>query len=131
VLGAGGTLLVSPITGEFVFTWPAAVFVSYQLALCSAARTEKGDKKARRLSTAAGLGFIVLCFAYWYLCRNLFVVMGLGFLVGFPLASPVAVLAARRISARSRAPGDLLWSASSFSVYFWLSALFTLWRIRV
>jgi len=128
--GAGGTVLASHVTGEFVFTWPAALFVSYQLALCSAARTETGDRKARLVSLAAGLGFVVLCLAYWYLCRSLFIVMGLGFLAGFPLASPAAVLAAKRISATSRVPGDLFWSASSFSVYFWLSALFTLWRIR-
>jgi hypothetical protein len=94
------------------------------------ARAREGSKVARWLSRAALLGFLCFCVAYYHLCRSLFVVMGYGFLVGFLPGFPLAALAARKLSTRQGVLRDLSWAALSFSLYFWASALFTVWRTQ-
>ena len=43
-------------------------------------------------------------------------------------AFPVGMLAARRMLANGRPIIGLFWSAVLFSIYFWASALFIVWR---
>jgi len=128
VFGAAGTLAFSAATRQFTFTWPAAVFVAFQAVLIAANRARRGGVRAQWGVRGALVGFVGLCLVYAWLCRSVFVPMGYGFLAGLLPALPVAVLAARRIGPRSRPLADLCWGAASFTVYFWASALVTMWR---
>ena len=127
-LGAGGTLAFSHATGDFVFTWPVSVFVAYQGTLIAAMRTWRRDKRAKWVSRAATLGFVGLSVAYATLCRSHYIPMGYGFLVGILPAAPVAGVAAWELSSRRGPAWDLAWSAVSFTAYFWVSGLITVWR---
>ncbi|HUU92142.1 MAG TPA: hypothetical protein VM238_13145, partial [Phycisphaerae bacterium] len=135
LLGAGGTVVASRAAGEFVFTWPVALFVAFQATALVAAGARYGGgsemKRARWHSRAAIVGLAVLCGVYAYLCRELAIMMGYGFLAGLVPAFPVAALAAWRMRVRQRAWADLLWTAVSFSAYFWASAAFTVWKTHL
>jgi len=128
ILGALGAVGFSYATRRFVFTWPASVFAAYQATVYAALRAKGGGRAAAWASRAVTLAFICLCVAYLYLCRSQYVPMGYGYLVGILPAVPVAWLGARRMIARSRPLDDLLWTTVSFSVYFWASGLFTVWK---
>jgi len=127
-LGGLGTFALSPLFGRFLFTWPVSLFVAYQLALMIAAWARKGGRGAAWTARGVGLGFVGLCYLYYLACTSLFVVVGLGFLVGLLPAFPVAAWAAGRIVSRDRFLAEIGWTAVSFSVYFWASALFTVWK---
>jgi outer membrane protein assembly factor BamB len=131
LLGGVGTFVLSVLTGEFVFTWPASLFVAYQGVLWAAARARHGGRGARWLVRAAMVGFVGLCLGYVYLCRNDYlpsIPMGYGFLVGILPAFPVALFVAGRLVASQRRVRGWCLTAGAFSVYFWASALFTVWR---
>ncbi len=128
VLGAAGTPVLTFASREFVFTWPSALFAVYQAVLVVGEGARKGSVRERYIARASVIAFACLCFGYYHLCRSLFVVMGYGFLVGILPAFPVAIVAARRMVGRGRPASDLGWAMASFSVYFWASALFTIWK---
>jgi len=128
-LGAIGTFSLSLVQRRLVFTWPVSLFAAYHATLMVAAwARRKGGRRAAWTARGAGLAFASLCYLYYYVCRGLFVVAGFGFLVGLLPAFPVAAWVAWRIVSKRRLLPELLWSAASFSVYFWASALFTVWR---
>jgi len=130
LLGAAGTYVLSKLTGEFIFTWPAAIFAAYQTMLILAVQAKHRGKRAQWGSRAFVLAFLGLCYGYFRLCESLNLPMGFGFLVGILPAFPVAMLAAWRVSVRKRLLSDLLWAAVSFSAYFWASGLFTVWKTQ-
>ncbi len=119
-LGSAGTLLTDPL----VFTWPASLFVPFQLLVLAAVRG------ARWLVRGGMAGFAGLCFGYYHLCRSLFLVMGYGFLAGLVPAFPAAVWAARGMTDEKGPWREAARTLLSFSVYFWASALFIAWKTR-
>ena len=127
-LGFAGTPLASLAAGEFIFTWPAAVFAAYQMAALAAAQATEGGRRTRWRSRLAAAALVAVCLAYGYLCRRLGVMMGYGFLFGLLPAFPAAALAAWRMKVRPGAWSDAAWTVGAFSAYFWASAAFTVWR---
>jgi hypothetical protein len=126
VLGLAGTTVLGYGAGEFVLTWPAALFVGYQLTLRTIVWAEASPDRrwARRRSRLVGLAFLALCLGYYELCKRVGVATGWAFLFGFLPAFPLAVLAARRW--RGRAAWLLLLLA--FSACYWGSAAFLVWK---
>ena len=57
--------------------------------------------------------------------------MGIGFLTGFLPAFPIAMLAAGKTREKTKPLAEILWAAATFSVYFWASAVFILWKAQV
>jgi len=135
LFGVGGTVLFSRLAGEFVFTWPAALFAAFQATAFVAAGARYGGgspmKRARWRSRAAILGLAALCGGYACLCRELGVMMGYGFLAGMIPAFPVSALAGWRMRVRRRVWADLVWTGVAFSAYFWASAAFTVWKTHL
>ena len=127
-LGFAGTPLASLAAGEFIFTWPAAVFAAYQMAVLAAAQAKEGGRRTRWRSRLAAAALVAVCLAYGYLCRRFGVMMGYGFLFGLVPAFPAAALVAWRMKVRPGAWSDAAWTAGVFSAYFWASAAFTVWR---
>ena len=73
--------------------------------------------------------FALACVGYYFVCRDLFLLSGLGFLAGFLPALPATVWFARMARQRPNGIGALLALVLSFSVYFWVSASIILWRM--
>jgi hypothetical protein len=75
--------------------------------------------------------FLAVCALYFHLCRWLGLAIEWGFLTGFALALPAAIIAAglaRRQGLRfSLAQGLAL--AASFSLFYWASVSFLVWRL--
>ena len=115
-------------TERSVFAWPAALFIVFQGAVVAGAWARGRGAWARWAARGGLLAFAGGCWGYLSLCRNLYIPMGYGFLTGLLPALPIAWLAARHMTARNRLLGDLLWTIASFSVYFWSSGLFTVWK---
>lgn len=90
VLGALGTTVLSSWRGDFVFTWPVALFVAFQ-AVVSELRLKKlspADCAPAWRSWLAALLFILSCAAYFLVCRRLSLVFEWTFLCGFGAALP-------------------------------------------
>ncbi len=130
-LGVTAVWPLSRIEGQFVFTWPAALYLACFLALVASMGSKEGGRRARIASLIAGLSFVALCVGYYLLCRNLFLLAGYGFLTGLAIAAPVTVFAAARARRSSRPVVQLLWVLASFTVFFWAAGCFTLWRTRL
>ena len=132
LIGAGGTIGFSLWAGRFVFTWPVSLFVGYQAVVWGAAAARRGGGRwARWLVRGSVVGFLALCAGYVALCGGEHlpnIPVGYGFLVGVLPAFPVAALAARRLAARAGALSAGWWVFLSFSLYYWASAVFTVWR---
>ncbi|MEQ8790189.1 MAG: PQQ-binding-like beta-propeller repeat protein [Pirellulaceae bacterium] len=123
VLALLGTTLLSLWRGEFVFTWPLALFVVFQLAvdqmrLGNRGETPTGAWRGRLLL----LTFLAACLAYFLICRRLSLATEWVFLSGFAAAIPLCLLANwLRNRGKLLPPVDGLLLAASFSAYYWAS----------
>ncbi len=131
-LGAAGPWVLSRAAGEFVFTWPAVLFVLYHATVLTAAGSARGPaaeaRRARWLARGAIAGLVGLSLVYAWLCRRLGVTMGLGFVAAMPLAFPAMALAGWRMVRRPHPARDAAWTAVAFAAWFWISAAFTIWK---
>lgn len=114
--------------GSAVFAWPAALFIAFQGAVVAAVWSRDRGGWSRWGGRVALLAFAAMCWGYLWLCRSLYIPMGYGFLTGILPALPVAWLAARHMARGNRLIGDLAWTLAAFSVYFWASGIFTVWK---
>jgi hypothetical protein len=73
--------------------------------------------------------FALACVGYYFVCRQLFLLSGLGFLAGLFPALPATLWFVRMSRERPHRIGALLAFILSFSLYFWGSALIILWRM--
>jgi len=113
-----------------MFAWPAALFMAFQAAVLAGVWARRYSAWARWAARAALSAFGGVCWGYAWQCRSLYIPIGYGFLTGLLPALPVAWLAARHITTRSRLLGDLVCTLAAFSIYFWSSGLFTVWKTR-
>lgn len=123
--GACGGMLLNAVQPTYVFTLPLALWAAGQgaadVAVCAQRSKSRGSAWQAR---GAMLAFVAVCGLYFHLCRRLGLSIEWSFLVGFLPAFPALVLAAfaaERIRPFAR--------PLSFSVYFWASAAYILWRL--
>ena len=70
VLGLAGTTALSMWRGEFVFTWPLALFVVYQVAVDHLRIGRRGEpRRVQWRSRFLLLVFVGVCAGYFLLCR--------------------------------------------------------------
>jgi outer membrane protein assembly factor BamB len=133
MLGAIGTTMLSKRFDEFLFTWPACLFVPF-LAVVSLVRRPGSD----HLNSSGGrswrsyfivAAFLANCLAYFLICRRLSLVFEWAFLAGFPAALPFAFLARSFDATASvwRLLGKILAQAVSFSAFYWSSVALLWW----
>jgi hypothetical protein len=125
VLGLIGTTLLSIGLGEFVFTWPLVLFVSFQTVIdqIRIGQQPPTDRPKRWWQTRiAALVFIIICLLYFLICRRLSLAAEWVFLTGFVAALPVA-LCGQWLRARSNLHPlvECLLMIVSFSAYYWAS----------
>jgi hypothetical protein len=130
LLGAAGTTAFSYWTGEFVFTWPVCLFVSFWAAV-SQMRLPTTDQLApppRRWPGYVALtSFLIVCLVYFLLCRRFSLLFEWIFLAGFPAATPAALAnlwCAKYV--RFAAVTEAVCAAASFSLFYW-SSVTILW----
>jgi len=133
LLGLAGTSIFSILADSFILTWPASMFVAFQITLfaISWAERQPNRRKARRISRVVTILFLALCLGYYELCKVLGVVMGWSFLIGFLPAWPFSVLAARGHHRQGAVWLQALWVLLAFTVYFWLSGLLPAWKMML
>jgi hypothetical protein len=132
ITGASGTTWLSPWLSEFTFTWPVAVFATYQPVIdrLSLSRQQLSIRDRLR-SGIACLVFITSCVIYFLACRRLSLVFEWVFLVGFPAALPFSLLG-KRLSNSVR--GGRLWkillTALAFAAFYWSAVAILFLRVR-
>ncbi len=133
VLGFGGTPLFNRFWDGFVLTWPVSLFMGQQIALMATLRTRGDPGKTRSvwLSSLAVVFWLLLCLAYYDLCRRLTLGIAWAFLIGFLPSWPLAIPAARQFLRERGTLARLIWTLAAFSLYFWASAAFIFWRAAI
>ncbi|MBT6483681.1 MAG: PQQ-like beta-propeller repeat protein, partial [Planctomycetaceae bacterium] len=134
LLGAIATTPLSLWRNEFVFTWPVALFISFQATVYQIGRskTQTTDRWQSWRSRAVALGFVGVCLSYFLICRRLSLVTEWVFLAGFVAALPFLLLSAR-LAYRHAKPiaWELLLTAIAFSAYYWGSTALLFFRYEV
>jgi hypothetical protein len=133
LLGLVGTTVFSGLTDSFILTWPASMFVAFQMTLLTISWAERqaNRTKARWIARLVTILFLALCLGYYQLCKVLGIVMGWSFLIGFVPAWPFSVLAARSQYRQRTLWLQALWALLAFTVYFWLSGLLPAWKMAL
>jgi outer membrane protein assembly factor BamB len=131
LFGLIGTSVFSEYGDTFVLTWPASLFVAYQVTTIAITDVERQTerRKWRWLSRAVALLFLGLCLAYYEVCKMAGIVMGWSFLVGLLPASPLTILTAWSQAKRQSLLLQLVYTLLAFAVYFWASGLFVGWKM--
>ena len=131
VFAAAGTTLLSELTSDFVFTWPACLFVAFQATVYQSSwrRKSASGRSGRWQSYATAAGFLTVCLAYFLICRRLSLVFEWTFLTGFPAALPVLVAATRwKFSKLGGVAWTVTCTALGYSAFYWSSLLLLAWR---
>jgi hypothetical protein len=120
VAGIAGMPWLNRLGYEFIFTWPASLFIAWQMSLGAAlwARRQPDPKRARRLARLAGVAFLAVAFAYFHLCWKLGMAIEWVFLIGLPLSSPATAGVAYQLDRRTGLLSGLFWIFASFSLYY-------------
>lgn len=123
-----GTPLYNRWWHEYIFTWPATLFIAYQAALVSVvwAEAHANRKRARWVSRGAVMFLLGICLTYFHLCHKLSMGHEWVFLIGFAPAWPVAVWAAHRLMKGPSLAQQFCWVAGSFTIYFWSCGVYCL-----
>jgi len=127
ILALFGLPTLSALTGSVVFTWPVGCHAIFAALLAAETRT-LAPPRSRWKSLAPLFFFALFCLGYYSFCRQLYILIGVGFLVGFLPALPAARLFVRFWLERAGAVRIVGAGLLSFSLYFWGSALQILWR---
>jgi outer membrane protein assembly factor BamB len=131
VLGCVATTPLSIRRGEFVFTWPVALFVMFQIAVnqIQMKPPANGQKASEWRAWLVVFGFITICLAYFLLCRRLSLAFEWVYLAGFP-AALIPLLAGRWLAPKIRWPFviEIASAACAFTCYFWISVALLWWK---
>jgi outer membrane protein assembly factor BamB len=134
ITGVSGTTLLSPWLRDFTFTWPVAVFATYQSLINRLAPRGKALTTRDRLrSRTACLIFIATCVFYFFACRRLSLVFEWVFLVGFPAALPFSLLGrhlSQSLNIQWRRFWKVVFTAVAFTAFYWSAVAFLFLRVR-
>ena len=120
-VGCLGTTFLSPPMNDFVFTWPVALFASYQglmdrISLNRQALTVRDKIR----SGLACLVFLISCLAYFLACRRLSLVFEWTFLFGFAAAIPFSIAGRSAFqSKRWHLWWKMLMTVFAFAAFYW------------
>ena len=126
VFGILGLPIFSVLTDQLMFTWPVACHACFVFLLTSRGGPLRLGKIMPRVCLAL---FALACMGYYLVCRQFYLLSGMGFLAGFLPALPAALWFARKARERPHRIGALPAFILSFSLYFWGSAWIILWRM--
>lgn len=129
VLGIAGTRMASELLSSFVFisasTLYAALIWIHMYVMSPRITPSRQHRVIARILLAAFAG---LCVIFWFVCGQMFLLGGWGFLTGFLPAVPLIRLAAKRLSSSQYDWKSLACVLLGFSIYFWCSAVILVWK---
>ncbi len=130
VLGFLGPNLMSRLVGQCLFTWPTCLYFALHATVMVLWRAERhADKRrARHLARLAVLGFLLVAYGYFELCRTVGMFIAWVFLFGLLPAFPFAVLAVRAEAQGHRRALSAFLVLLAFAVFFWSCAAFLAWK---
>jgi len=124
--GILGLPICSVLTDQLMFTWPVACHACFIFLLTA----RGGPLRLGRIMPRVCLAlFALACMGYYFVCRQLYLLCGMGFLAGFLPALPATLWFAHAMRKRPHRIGALPAFVLSFSLYFWGSAWIILWRM--
>jgi outer membrane protein assembly factor BamB len=117
--GIVGLPVLSAVTDKLIFTWPVACHTFFVLLLSASGESPGWGKIIPRVGLAL---FALGCAGYYLVCREFYLLSGIGFLAGFVAALPATLWFVQALRGKSRRVTALLAFSLSFSIYFWASA---------
>lgn len=134
VLGAVATTPLSLWKGEFVFTWPVPLFVAFHATMFHA-RLRRNDAiipSSRWRERAVAAMFLIVCVAYYMLCRRLSLVFEWVYLCGFVAAVPVSIGEQQLVRRGWNAPlVHAVFLPLGFTAYYWTSVGLLFWKYQI
>lgn len=128
IIGLVAPLILSPLVKEFIFTWPVCLFVVFLSVLQIRAVAIRENTPIKPYMARIMLViFILICLGYYELCHLLFIISGIGFLVGLIPLTPLVLWIVRHTKAQIKIL-PLIATLLAFVIYFWLSAIFIIYR---
>jgi hypothetical protein len=130
VLGLLGPNLLSAWFDTCLFTWPVSLYAALHVAIWTGRWAERNPERrgARWRARLALLGFLLVNFAYFELCKIIGMFLAWAFLFGFVPGLPLTWLAGRCEVKRGRAWVVGGWTLLAFSSFFWGVHLFVMWK---
>jgi hypothetical protein len=130
ILGFLGPNVASAWLDRCMFTWPACLFVVFDLTLqtCLWAVKRSEVRKAKWLARGSILGMVLAGYGYFELCKLVGMFVAWSFLIGFLPAFPITAWAVR--AQMQKNPGWMCaaWTLLAFAVFFWSAQGFLLWK---
>ncbi len=129
LLGIAGPNFLSAWLDRCVFTWPAALYAAFHLTLMAGAWAARNpeNRRAPWLARLALVGFVLVGWTYFELCKSVGMFVGWSFLFGFPAAFPFTWLAVRAENKSQRAFAAA-WALLAFTAYFAGCQALLLWN---
>jgi outer membrane protein assembly factor BamB len=130
VLGFLGPNVFSSLLDRCVFTWPASLYAAFHATLlaCWWAEQQPGQRRARWLARLAIVGFLLVGYVYFELCKTVGMFIGWSFLFGFLAASPFTFLAVRAERKQQQFWIVAVWTLVAFAAFFWSCQGLLLWK---
>ncbi len=131
LIGVTGTTFLSRWRGDFLFTWPVALFAAFEAGIyqLDLKRTSRSASPGHWRSRLVFAFFLATCLAYFLVCRRLSLVFEWVFLCGFAAAVPFSVAGAHCCRQRSWSwAWELGMTSLAFAAYYWSSVLLLVWK---
>jgi hypothetical protein len=128
-LGLLGPNLCSGLADTFLFTWPASLYSAFHgtvLACCSAEHNSS-PRRGRWLARLAMVGFVLVGYGFFEMCKAIGMYVGWSFLIGFGPALPFTFLAVRAAAKQQLMLGTV-WTLLAFAAFFWSAEGLMLWK---
>lgn len=120
-LGLAGTTVLSRLTGEFYFTWPLCLFITFDAVAGRLSWTRRTRPSPQRRAEWLALAVLLVVSAgYFVLCRRLSLVFEWVFLVGYVGALPFCrvTAASRNRTGMLSAGAEVLATVVAFSAFY-------------
>jgi hypothetical protein len=130
ILGLLGPSVFGALADRLLFTWPASLYAAFHATLwvCWWAERHGSRRRARWLARLAVVGFVLVGFGYFELCRAVGMFVTWTFLFGFPAAFPLTLLAVRTEAKRQPWWVVAVWTLLAFAAFFWSCQALLLWK---
>ena len=128
VFGVLGTTIAGRWLGIVFFSWPMVLAIVFEWLVCQIKGTQTAVKDRPVVARLGLLGFIGVCFAYFWLCRKLSLAFHWSFLIGFPAALPLLFVVKNSVQAgQAFCLRQWICSAAGFTAFYWCGAGVILW----
>lgn len=132
IVGILGTTFFSPPMNDFVFTWPVALFASFQCLIDRVVlRHQDVTLRIRLRSALAAIVFLMTCVAYFLACRRLSLVFEWTFLFGFAAAIPFSIVGRSVFETKRWSLGwKMIMTVIAFTAFYWSSVAILYLRVK-